>query len=266
MSRPSTRRPDDETGTRLLDAGVRLLEDGTPLDELRLTDAVDRASQDGKGPLTTGSAYPRFRGGQSEFRLAVLAHALEKDHARHRADGLDLFADNLRDQVRPVDIPSLVEVLAGSQEERVRADPGLPLRLYATYRSTEPNDERTTEIRTRLRERDERMNSNWTKAVAELAEELNVQPRKDFEFSHFEIFLTSLLNGLAIRNRTSDVPEGLYAKFVQAAALGFFEPKSQRRSLISNVLSRYLQHAMRGRPRPTKQRILAAARQLSDTR
>jgi hypothetical protein len=52
---------------------------------------------------------------------------------------------------------------------------------------------------------------------------------------------------------------------VQATALGFFEPKSPKRSLISNVLSRYLQHAMRGRRRPTKQRVLDVVRQLAKT-
>jgi hypothetical protein len=50
----------------------------------------------------------------------------------------------------------------------VRDDQTLPLRLYATYRATEAADEQVEAVRTRLRERDERLNRDWTEAIEKL--------------------------------------------------------------------------------------------------
>jgi hypothetical protein len=221
---PRTRRSrEDEIGQRLIQAGAHLLRTGTALEELRLTDAAMLAN------VTTGAAYPRFRG-QGDFRREVTIAVL-RDSPKHRDEALDAIAEVVANTDAPLtvdDIPKLIESVAGRQQEAIRHDTGLAVRLYALSRLAFTDmDDGSGEIRRELQEHDKRMAEEWRGTLKVICTELGIEPAAEsLELEDFEIACSCLLMGLAIRQRTSpDLPRDIYPRLVMALAAGFFDVK-----------------------------------------
>lgn len=232
MPRSRKRSSDDETGRRLLEAGRRLLQSGTPIDELRLADAVTLASVDG-AEITTGAAYPRFRT-QERFRLAVLASLVEFG-PRHRDASLDAFMHELAELVGDLpleaeDVPGLIWRVAEKRQADIRGDHDLALRLYAQTRilSESTPAEMRERLLTLLTERDAAINGEWARIIETLADDLGVIPHRDLTPSELEIAISSLLTGLAIRGLTTEISPDLYAKLISALLTGSFEERKSK--------------------------------------
>jgi hypothetical protein len=231
-----------------------LLRTGTPIEELRLADAALLAG------VTTGAAYPRFPKGQDEFRMAVLA-AILRDAPRYRDVGLTALAGEMlakdRSTLEPEDVPDVIEAVTAQQQQRMRDDDELPLRLYAVHRVAQANTDAARAIVDELRDRDERTNEEWAMVVKTIAEELGVRPNADVSYHDFEIAVSSLLTGLALRQRTSELPEGIYGRLVEALIIGFFSQKERvPRKTVRQILVGFLN----GTKRMTKtQKLLREA-------
>lgn len=233
MPRSRKRSPEDDTGRRLLQAGRRLLRTGTPVDELRLADAVALASIDGE--ITSGAAYPRF-GSQERFRLAVLASLVEFG-PRHRDASIDAFMHELAELVGDLelsaeDVPGVVSRVAEKRQADVSNDGDLALRLYAQTRIL--SDSTPPEFRERLHAllaaRDAAVNREWSRIIETLADDLDVLPHKDVDASDLEIAISSLLTGLAIRGMTTELAPDLYGRLICALLAGFYEERKGDRA------------------------------------
>ena len=239
-SRPKrlrTPKPSDDTGRRIIDAAIGLLEEGTAFHELRLSHAVERARQDEPdSPITRGAAYPRFPGGQSEFRLVVLAELLTRKSGQNRLKGAMAALDHLVEEMGSDDGPlsaaklrTLIEEQATEQMRRIAADPSSTLRLYAAgilARDEEfPDRDALLE---ELRQTDAESARAWRAPLGVLAREYRLAPRKGFELEHFEIFLSALLTGLGVRRLVAsdderELLDALFPRLIAAAAFsGFF--------------------------------------------
>jgi hypothetical protein len=241
------RSTQDAIGIQLIEAGRRLLTSGTRLDELKIADAVELASVEGP-PVGASTAYRRFRD-QAEFRQAVLRAHL-RSAPRHRSVALDVVARTLMEiwaanegELKPADVPKFLFDVAEEQQRALRDDNDLALRLYALYRLSF-EDEQAQELKEDLRLWDEQINKEWTETVRTLAQEFGVKPLNDLEYEEFEIALTSLLIGVTIRQRTSEVPADVFPRLVGAFVLGYFQREDRDMSVTGRVLG-FFQNSQR---------------------
>lgn len=215
----------DETGLRLIRAGAHLLRTGTPIEELRLKDAAMLAN------LTVGAAYPRFPSGQEEFRREVVSAVL-RESPKHRDAALDAIAQSVsRLRAKPLtvkDIPQVINAVAGQQQDAIRNDQTLNVRLYALSRlALGDHDDDLGEVRRELSEYDQRMAEEWRGTLEVICGELGIEPADEtVSLNDFELACSSLLMGLAVRQQTSDLPKDIYPKLVMALAAGFFDVKA----------------------------------------
>ncbi|MFL5963984.1 MAG: hypothetical protein ACJ757_13940 [Gaiellaceae bacterium] len=247
--------PDDPTGQRIIGAALKLIEEGTPFHELRLADAVERAAEDNpEQPLSRGAAYPRFPGGQPQFRLAVLTELLRREHARHRLEGATsafeqvAAAMELQDHVSVEALRDFIESRGRDQLRGVADDALFPLRLYAYgLVGLDPTFPGRAAVIAMLQKRERQSDAEWSKLLDALAREFKLVPRDEFEPDDFEVLLSALVTGLAVRRLYANDHErqrldDLYGRFVAAAALtGYFAVASDESTSLWEVVAERLE-------------------------
>jgi hypothetical protein len=244
MARKRTRSTDDEIGSRLLDAGKTLIRTGTAIDDLTIADVLQLVAIEDGRVWTSGVVYPRFRS-QESFRNAVLAELVaEGPHYRDRAlskmgsfllgfpeDGTVDFDEPAGGAVRVSadEIASMMDAVATEQQHLMQADTGVASRQYARWRLAAAQDEPTQKLRERLIAEERRTSDDWVGLLEGFCRDLELRPAGDFgelTIRDFEIALSCLLDGMAVRATSEPIREGLYAKLVMALAIGFFEHES----------------------------------------
>jgi hypothetical protein len=225
----------DPKGSRIIDAAITLVRDGTPFHELRLADAVDRAAADESDlQLTRGAAYARFPGGQREFRMTVLSTLLRQQHAVHRREGGTSAKEELartmgrEKPISPEKLRDFIETTGRQQMQTVAGDATFTLRLYALGLITRDDFPAREAVLDELRSVERESDDIWAGLLRALVDEYGLAMRREFEEGDFEVFLGALLTGLALRRLTARDDEvehldRLYGRLVAATGLsGFF--------------------------------------------
>jgi hypothetical protein len=176
---------DDETGKRLVRAALELMNDGVALHDLRLADAVERASASKPDrPLSRGAAYPRFSS-QADFRLAVLREILREGQGANRREGgqrlLDLLETEMSrsEPMPPKALQELIEKIGAEQIRRIAEDPLFVLRIYALKALEDGLFVGDDELVEKVRALEQDSRQQWTNLLGLLAGEYGLELRAD---------------------------------------------------------------------------------------
>ena len=124
----------------------------------------------------------------------------------------------------------MIDAVATEQQRLLRDDPEVAYRQYARARIETATDESTARLREDVRQVDETTSENWQRLLEKFCEDLDLRPAgapDELSLADLETALSCLLDGIAVRQKTQPVRDGLYAKLVMALAIGFLEPNEQ---------------------------------------
>jgi hypothetical protein len=253
---------DDETGKRLVRAALELMNDGVALHDLRLADAVERASASKPDrPLSRGAAYPRFSS-QADFRLAVLREILREGQGANRREGgqrlLDLLETEMSrsEPMPPKALQELIEKIGAEQIRRIAEDPLFVLRIYALKALEDGLFVGDDELVEKVRALEQDSRQQWTNLLGLLAGEYGLEPRAGLSIADFEMFVSALSGGFAMKRLlASDADrrhlDELFGKVVAATALaGFFVvPVDEPRTDVWTIFRRRLRGGLKSSTR-----------------
>jgi hypothetical protein len=267
MARSRIRSAEDATGRRLIRAGQTLIRTGTAVEEVTIADVLQLIEVEDGVRWSAGAVYPRFHT-QEGLRNAVLVQMV-KDGPHHRDHALSLIGrqllgfpeDGVLDldepaegeaKATPADIADMIDVVATEQQRLLRDDPEVAIRQYARARIESATDEPTARLREELLKVDETTSQDWRRLLEKLCEDLELRAAgapDELSLADFETALSCLLDGIAVRQKTQPVRDGLYAKLVMALAIGFLEPERTPRL---SMKERFVKHMSTRRRDPRR--------------